>query len=390
MIIIRAIALLLFFTIIPIAVGRLITYKARTGFIADYLVGFFGNLAIFYVIYSVVEWLQIWYTTEEVVTGGFTFLLKVYFIVISVLLVLWIWLDRKAIRDFLKIVKQFLSSVVSQFKSDKLLAVYGLLFAILLLGQLYMAYAYELNQWSYDDYDYVVTSKDTISSNTLTYVNFIDGTMPNVTEKRAVASWGTYVAMLSFVSDFEVTTVYHTILPVVLLLIAYLTFYYIAKFLFKELDNRLIFMIILSMVHIFGLYSHYSITFRLLGAIWQGKAVLSAIAVPFLALYLINAYNDELTNKKMLSIIAISLGASSFTSLATMFIPIVAGLVFIIMCIYNKRIYGIRYLLASLIGPLYQVIFYAFVWMIQQDMQNQDFKYIKFRDYSDGWKAWFH
>ena len=88
----------------------------------------------------------------------------------------------------------------------------------------YDDYGYEE---SYDDYDYVVTSNDTIDSDTISYVNFIDGTMPNVSEKRAVASWGTYVAMLAKLSGFEVTTVYHTILPVLLLLVAYLDFYYI-------------------------------------------------------------------------------------------------------------------------------------------------------------------
>lgn len=390
MTILRACVFILHFTLVPIMIGRLITYRARTGWIADYLVGFFGNLAIFYILYSIVEWIQNWCTFVDPVIGGFTLLLKVYGFVLAVLLILWICLERKSLRKAITKVRIKLINGKLDLIADRFNMIYLLIFTIILVFQMYMAFAYEINQWSYDDYDYVVTSQDTITSDTLSYVNFIDGTMPNVAEKRAVASWGTYVSMLAKTTGFEVTTVYHTILPVFLLLLAYINFYYIAKFLFRKLEDRLVFLIILSVAYIFGLYSHYSSTFRLLGAIWQGKAVLSVIAVPFFMFFLIRAYKEKISNTYLLPIAAISLGVSSLTSLAALFIPILVVLVWLLMCIYHRKIYAVRYLVASLIGPIYLIVFYAFIWMLQHDMQGYDHKYFKFRKTTSWWQRWFH
>lgn len=390
MILIRGLAFLLHFTLVPIAVGRLITYRARTNWIADYLVGFFGNLAIFYTLFTIVEWLQNWCTVQEPVHGAFSLLLWVYGIVMAILGCVWLVFDiRKYKRVYTKI-RFKLADTKLNVKKDKFVIVYAITFAILLLIQLYGAFAYEINEWSYDDYDYVVTSKDTIESDTISYVNYIDGTMPNVQEKRAVASWGTYVAMLSATTGFEVTTVYHTILPLFLLLLAYAVFYYIAGFLFHIYADRFIFLIILSVAHIFGLYSHYSITFRLLGALWQGKAILCVIAIPFFMLYLIKAYKREVKTAYMLPIAAISIGASSLTSLSVLFIPIIAVLVWIMMCVYHRKIFGIRYLIASLLGPLYVGAFYILIWMLQQDMKTSENKFFESRIEKQWVLKWFH
>lgn len=390
MILIRALAFLLHFTLVPVAVGRLITYRARTNWIADYLVGFFGNLAIFYVLYTVIEWIQNWCTLNDPLHGAYTMLLRVYGIVMIVLFIAWLWLDRKQIlRTHMKM-RFKVAGVREQIRENRFNVVYAMIFGLILALQLYMAYGYEINEWSYDDYDYVVTSKDTITSDTISYVNYIDGTLPNVQEKRAVASWGTYVAMLSSTSGFEVTTVYHTLLPVVLLLIAYINFYYIATFLFQKLEDRFVFLIVLSVSYIFGLYSHYSTTFRLLGALWQGKAVLSVIAVPFFMLYLIRSYKKEVKSEYMLPIAAISIGVSSLSSLAVLFVPILTALIWFLMCIYMRKIYGVRYLIASLIGPIYVGVFYILIWMLQYDMQGHERKFFRFRKRNEWWLQWFH
>ena len=373
--------MLLFFTVIPFAVGRLITYKAKSNLISEYLIGFFGNLGIFYILFAFYNWAQIWKTYTDPVIGAFTKLCRTYLIVIALLVVLWIFLDRVAIKKSFGILKTKLEKYFSAIKKDKFVFFYTIVFAIVFVVQIYFALGYEVNEWSYDDYDYVVSSKDTVSSDTLTYINFIDGSMPNIAEKRAATAWVTYIAFLSKVSSFEVTTVSHTILPVLLLMVAYLNFYYIAGILFDELDNRLIAMILTSMAYIFGLYSHYSATFRLLGALWQGKAILTTIAVPFLVVYLIEIYAKEVETRYMLPIAAISLGACSLTLLSAFFIAISSLIVWIIMCVYHRRIYGFRYLLASLVGPAFLGIFYTMLWMLQQDMKNNEYKYFEFRKY---------
>ena len=281
MILIRALAFLLLFTIVPIAVGRLITYRTKSKWIESYLIGFFGNLAIFYVLYSILEWRQNWKTIVDPVTGAFTALTSIYSGIILIALVLWSILRRDKIKKLPARIKFKIYGTKQKITDDKFSIIYIMIVVALLLVQLYMAYAYEINEWSYDDYDYVVTSNDAISSDTVSYVNFIDGSMPNVSAKRAVASWGTYVAMVAKTSGFEVTTVYHTILPVFLLLIAYLNFYYIARFLFSKTDDRMIFLILLSMGYIFGITQEHLDCLVLSGKVKQCFPLLQFLSLLF-------------------------------------------------------------------------------------------------------------
>lgn len=394
MTILRAILLLIHFTIVPLALGRLITYKASKAQhkspIVIYVVGLFGSYALFYIFCAALIWFQNWNTFSEPVPGCFTALVYLYSAVVFILFLIWLRVDFKRLKN----IKGYLKAKAIEINDSagaerKYCIMYGLVFAILLLVQMYFAYGYEINEWSYDDYDYVVTSEDTLESGMISNVNFITGEYPFTSDKRATISWPTYIAYLAKASNFEVTTICHTILPVLFLLIAYGVYYYMAEMMFKKLDNRLIFMILLSMAFIFGLHSHYSMTFRLLCAVWQGKAVLSAIYVPFMAIYLINLYKDEVKTANMLPVIALSLGASSLTTMSMLLIGTTAVLVWIMMSIYQRKPYGFRYLFASMIGPVFQIVFYQLTVMLLADMQNIENTYFKRGRDINWWYKWF-
>lgn len=378
MTIIRAIAFLLHFTVAPVAVGRLITNSKKNpsteSFVATYFIGLFSSLGIFYVLCSVLEWHQYWNTIREPFLGCFTALCLSYSIVIAVLVLCWIKKDFSAIKSLFKDAKKIFFGLkhdfITKVKASLPVIFFSAVFLVILLIQLYFAYGYEIGIWSYDDYDYVVNSQDTIATDTIAYANYITGDMPFTADKRAVTAWPTYVAYLARISGFEVATVCHTIMPVILLLVAYFAFYYMATFMFKDYENRMIFMSILAFVYMFGFYSHNSLTFRLLGAIWQGKAVLSIIAVPFFMIYLIESYSSEISNKRMFNMAFVSVGICSLSSMAMVFVPFLVGTIWLVMCIYQKRIYGIRYLLGSMFGCIYLYAFYILMSMLLSDMSG--------------------
>ena len=198
------------------------------------------------------------------------------------------------------------------------------------------------------------------------------------------------VAYFSVVSGFEVTTICHTILPMILLMVAYAAYYYLSTFIFNKTDNRMIFMILLQLGFIFGNYSHYSVTFRLLGAIWQGKAILTAIAVPFLVGYLLDSYSKDATFTRTFSIAAVSLGACSLTSMATPMIGLAAGAVYLVACFYKKGIASIRYLLASMFGPVFQAVFLILITWILEDMSGNWPQHFPNRSRENSWwYRWF-
>ena len=393
MTLIRAIAFLLHFTIVPVALGRLITYREDnqkgSRFASTYLVGLFASMAIFYVLFAILEWHQNWNTFSEPFTGCFTALCISYSVLVAIIVVLWFKKDWTQIKGFKKYLLDKLSGLKSNIINDKFIALYMVVGALLLLVQMYFAYGYEVNEWSYDDYDYVVASVDTINNDILANSSIYTGEPRYMQEKRAAASWTTQVAYYAVVSGFEVTTVCHTILPVLLLVVAYFAYYYIASLIVQALDNRLIFMILLQALFIFGYHSHYSVTFRLLCVLWQGKAILSAIAVPFFMAYLAEKYSKEIKTSNMLSIFAISLGASSLTSMSMLLTSMAAVIVFAIMGIYNRKPYGFRYLLASMLGPVLQFIFYTLISWLLADMRGEWPQHFTRGKDINWWYKWF-
>ena len=375
MTIIRAIAFLLHFTLVPVACGRLITYRvknpAHRNPIVTYVVGWFGSLGIYYLLCAGFTWHQNYTLLHEAVVGDFTRLKITYSVAAAIICLLWVLLDWQWIKEIPGRLKARVGSLAGQFKADHFTALYAAGFAVLLIAQLYFAYDYQVNEWSYDDYDYVVNSVDDIAYDMIANVSVVTGERPVTEPKRVATSWPAYIAYLSEVSGFQVTTVCHTILPVLLLLIAYGVFYYMACGIFDKLDNRLIFMIILSVAFIFGLHSHYALTFRLLCVLWQGKAVLSAIAVPFLMIYLPTIYKDEIDGANCLPVLAVSLGASSLTTMSLLLVSLITVLMWFTMSIYHRKPYGLRYLICGMLGPGFQMIFYTLITLLL-DQQMHD------------------
>ncbi len=392
MTILGALLLLLHFTLVPLAVGRLITYPVKNPLhrqpAAVYVLGLFASFGVFFILYGILVWFQYWNTFDVPFTGCFTALVWSYSVVIAILVVLWLWLDRAAIKGIFSYIRQRLSSWQSDIKGDVFVLIYGLIFAAVLLAQLYFAYGYEVNEWSYDDYDYVVNSQDMISSDTLSYVSYGTGEMPNNQEKRVVVSWPAYISYLAKISGFEVTTVAHTIMPPLFLFIAYLVYFYLSGLIFTKLDNRLIFMILLAVGFAFGLHSHYSVSFRLLCTIWQGKAILSAIIVPFMITHLAFLYSDKVDRGNLLPLVSIAIGSCSLTTMSMLLFPMTVILMWLVMSIYHRRLYEVSYLIACLAGPVLSLGFYFLITILFSDMQGLTHYFIRGRDIN-WWYKWF-
>ncbi len=390
---IRALLFLLQFTLIPVAMGRIITYKAKgecfeNGFVR-YITGLISSWGIFYVLFSLLEWFQNWNTYNEPFIGCYSALKYSYMVVSIAMVVVWLILDWKrffGIKDF---IKTFFSNLYKEIKTNRFLPIYIAFFALALLVQSYFAYKYEINEWSYDDYDYVVSSVDTINNDILSNSSIYTGDSQYMQTKRAASSWTTYIAFISDISGYDVTTVCHTILPVILMWVAYVVYFIIAQALFNKKEDVFIFMTLLSVIFIFGNHSHYALTFRMLCTIWQGKAVLFAVIVPFMYYYFMKLFDGEITNKNILPTIAISMGATSLSTMSMMIIGLLVGSIWITTSIYHKKIQSIRYLIAGLIGPVYQLIFYWLICLLLEDMQGGWPQHFNRSRGNSWWYKWF-
>ncbi|MCI8881342.1 MAG: hypothetical protein HFH28_11555 [Clostridiaceae bacterium] len=338
------VVIIIFF--VPFLLGNLICYKGSPG-IADtpvprFLIGLFASLALFWVLCVPLALLKC----------SFTALVIIYAIIVVILCIISIWVSfhEKPWRQF---AFQWEGIRPRGFEMG-----YLALFFLLLGIQLYFTIFYESTVWSYDDYAYVVSSLDAITSDHMYMTDPISGNNIAFSYKRVLISWDIYIAFLSKVSGVSVTTIAHTIIPAAFLLIAYLVYSYLAAQLFEKRENQLIFMCILSAAFIFGLYSPYSLTFRLLVTLWQGKAVLSTVVIPFLFGFLPKVYTQEKQRRVYLYLMIISMAACSFTMMGSgMSIAVYVAMV-VVISLYQRRITGLKYCICGCTVPAIQILLY--------------------------------
>lgn len=159
---------------------------------------------------------------------------------------------------------------------------YLFLFIGLLLFQAYNVLSRDTTYWSYDDAMYLTWAADALRYDAIHVVNPSTGIAIEPELFRSFETAFYFPAFLSKVSGTEVTVMERTILEVWNVILAYTIFAYMASVVFKERENGFIFLILLSILHIYGFYSQYSITFRILGPNYQGKAVMAASLCPLL------------------------------------------------------------------------------------------------------------
>jgi hypothetical protein len=190
--------------------------------------------------------------------------------------------------------------------------IYLFLFLILLGVQLYYTTFYQIGWAADDDYVYVVESAAAIKDNGMYLSNEVTGKTINLNPRRTLNSYNIFVAYLATITGTTVTTMAHTILADYLLLIAYMTFYLLANYLCKD-KYVYIYLILLSLLNIFGGYSIYSFSYRLLGPIWQGKAVVMAIVLPFLFWMIPNIFSREFEGRQCWLLMIVTMASCACT-----------------------------------------------------------------------------
>ena len=213
-------------------------------------------------------------------------------------------------------------------------ALFAITFIGLLIYQLILALTMDRTYMSYDDARYVTFANDALTHNTLFVTEAYTGLREALDIHRTIQSSLVYPAFLSYVSGVPVVLMEHTILDVYYILLAYITHAYMSAVLFSKLSDRFAFLIILSVVYIYGNYSIYSPTMRLLGLNYVGKAILAYLFFPLLLSTMVE--NLGKTYSKMFGIVLLLLSASAsgltmfgtVTMVANVCLPVVISLFF--------------------------------------------------------------
>lgn len=247
--------------------------------------------------------------------------------------------------------------------------IFMMFFFVLLGVQIYVAIHYSSTTWSADDASYIVYGTDAIASNYIYISDPYTGgfSIPGI--KRTLQSLPIFYAYLASVIGISVPTVAHTVMNVQLIGMAYMVYYMMADQILKlqyvkgasydykkcerkKQENVWAFMILVAVLYIYGYYSPYSMTFRLLATIWQGKAILATVITPLLFVVMYEILNRKYHNIYGVYLLMLSISSISLSLMAVAHILLGVWLIVGISVFIQKQWRQLIYLIWSGIMPI--------------------------------------
>jgi hypothetical protein len=222
------------------------------------------------------------------------------------------------------------------------------LFGILLLVQLYMAFFYA--SFDGDDAYYVVESVLAVQTDTMNTILPYTGGSTTLDIRHALAVITMWVAFIAKISGVHATILAHTLLPMFLIPFTYMIYIEIGRMLFRKDPNKLpMFMIIMAVFQLFGHTSISTTETFFLTRTWQGKSMLANVAIPLIIwLFLWIGEDLEREGRQKLSginklspwilMILVNMASGIYSSMGVMLGTILIGACSLILMIRYKKL----------------------------------------------------
>lgn len=237
-----------------------------------------------------------------------------------------------------------------------------LIFFLILAFQLFMA----LTRASFDGDDayYIAQSLTAWQRDYLYRFEPYTGYSTTLDLRHALAVFPLWISMLAVKTQIHPTIISHSIIPLFLLPMTYLLFYQIGKSLFHNKKELLpMFMVIISLIQMFGNVSIFTNETFLMTRTWQGKSFAANFVIPAV-LWLFLLISDE-AKKNSGFIYWILLGflfwvAALSSSLVVLLALILAAcLGFYLAIYYRGLVFLFKTALACVPGAAYIVFYFA-------------------------------
>lgn len=189
-----------------------------------------------------------------------------------------------------------------------------------------------------DDAEFVTIATTTIQTDSLLEYDAFTGNLDlSSLMKRVVAPFSIMLAYYAKLTGFHAAIFCHTVFPSIVLLIAFLAYYCVARILFQDDQRKISFFLILMCTYLlFSGYSAFSLGERLILRPWQGKSVLMALCLPMVFILLWKLMEEKIDLKRWLGMAIFIIGCSLTSSMANILLPIIIGC-FALANLWKKR-----------------------------------------------------
>ncbi len=218
--------------------------------------------------------------------------------------------------------------------------VFGVLAGILIFIQAYIPARYEHSDD--DDARFVAEEvsavvHDTMYQDSPIGAEFLYWNTGEV-RKDLTSPWAMYIAMSCRISGIPPAVLSHSYLPFFLILLCYAVYMLIGKCLFREdAEKTALFLIFLSVIHLWGYTSTHTLAAMLLLRIWQGKAVCAGFMLPVFFYVFYQVMKREYKAGFVIFLYVAAMASCLLSGIGIVTAPIILFLYGIVDYIYYRR-----------------------------------------------------
>ena len=230
-----------------------------------------------------------------------------------------------------------------------------LIFAFILL-QLFLSVVLLNDDVAVEDSVALVHANVAVSTGQMYSTDTLTGAEIGLDKQYALAGWPMFIAMMSKLLRLPVATVAHSVLPPVLIILAYISYFLLGRALFKKSRDRLMFLLVLTAINMVAYYSAGALSYSLLSCSWQCSAMAKAVLFPF-AFYLFpKVFRMGFTRSgifviTMYSIAVCNCGISNIL----LYVVMCVGLIFT-FCVQGRYFKPLKYAPFGLAAPVVYLV----------------------------------
>lgn len=220
--------------------------------------------------------------------------------------------------------------------------IFGILAAVLIFIQAFIPMKYQ--HIDDDDSRFVAEEVSAVVHDTLLRddpitVDFMYWDVGEV-RKDLTSPWPMYVAMCCRIAGIEPAIFSHTYFPFFMIIICYVLYGMIGNVLFRgDKEKMFLFLILLSVFHIFDFTSTHTLSAMLLLRIWQGKAIVAGFIIPLLCYLFYRIFMSRTGGARWIgSLYVVGLASSLLSGMGIIIAPIMLAVYGIMDLIYARSL----------------------------------------------------
>lgn len=307
-------------------------------------------------LFSIVSGIMCWWAFMELVLVPMTMMLAAYKTFVYVYSVIILVLAGAGICFWKDIAEDFrsLKKEASQYLT------FGHIVALILVCyQLYFIHHHMYLEW--DDTYYVNLANEAVYSNKIYWFYPETGAIVDFDKRYVLSLWPIFYAWLSTLTGVIPTIMAHTILPWIIIPLAYMVYALIGKQLFAE-DKQLqgIFLSFAVLLHLFMSGEHTSgLTFLSITP-WVGKGVLATVLIPMLFYCILRiAQNEKAGSWVLLGVTA--LAGCLLSSMGIMLTPVFVGLTILLIALRKRSMLFLAHGIVACLPCIMLGIYYIYL-----------------------------